>query len=309
MDRPPNGLTVIGWLFVLHALADVAVALYRSQTVDPVVDDILCAALPRSQVCLLAAWLAVGSQRWSWRFCGTIVGVCFVFILFSRFVFLQQKEIGHGTVWLDDEWAQFFRLWGPGDLLIKMPLLLGGVVLPLWIWRLGRWIGTGASFRLPKKWPRLQFRTPDVAVWMITICATLAALYQTAPYPEWTVALGDQWWSRYDFELSMTVYSTASTSVYVMTTLVALWFVHWNARLWLRVAVLMIIVVLPAMAMDGWLRSIVEAKESAGGTTDGLAAYAETITSAIAATVIVGSLAITDTWKRLIDRLKSSADG
>ncbi len=67
---------VIGWLFLSHVLADVAVAVYRWHDVDPALTDLLAAALSRSQLCLLAVWLVVGSERLSWRVCGLIVGIC-----------------------------------------------------------------------------------------------------------------------------------------------------------------------------------------------------------------------------------------
>jgi hypothetical protein len=48
--RTHGTLIAVGWLFVLHALADIAVALYRCHDVDSALTDVLSTALPISQL-------------------------------------------------------------------------------------------------------------------------------------------------------------------------------------------------------------------------------------------------------------------
>jgi hypothetical protein len=121
--------------------------------VDRALTDLLAASLSRSQLCLLAIWLAVGSERLSWRICGLIAGSCFVFIVFSRFVFPGIEDIGRNVFWLDEQWAYYFRLSGPGDVLIKAPILIGGVAAPLLIWRGWRAIWSVRQSGLPRVKP------------------------------------------------------------------------------------------------------------------------------------------------------------
>jgi hypothetical protein len=87
MDRRTRRLIAIGWLLLLHALADVTLAMYRCHDIAPHLTDPLIAALSISQVCLLAAWLAVGYEALTWRICGFVAGLAFIINVFTRLLF------------------------------------------------------------------------------------------------------------------------------------------------------------------------------------------------------------------------------
>src|SRR5688572_12909886 len=119
--------TFILGLILLHGLADVVVGIYGTHDLDRAATDLLRGALSRSQICLLAMWLVAGSERLSWRICGLLTGSCMLFVVFSRAAFSDQNEIGSESLWREEEWAYYFRLTGPGDLLVKLPVLIGSV--------------------------------------------------------------------------------------------------------------------------------------------------------------------------------------
>ncbi len=117
LPHRPHALAPIGWLLLLHVLADLAVALYRCVNLDAALTDLLAAELPRSQLCLLAIWLALGREPLSWRICGLLAGTSLMFTLFTRLLFPGRLESDPADYWFKEEWGYFFRHSGPGDLL------------------------------------------------------------------------------------------------------------------------------------------------------------------------------------------------
>ena len=293
-DRAPSALFAIGWLFLLHGLADVTVGIYRCHDVDRALTDLLAAALTRSQLCLLAIWLVAGSDRFSWRICGLIAGSCFVFIVLSRFVFPGLHDFARDVVWLDEEWAYYFRLSGPGDLLIKGPILIGGVAVPLLVWRGWRAIRSVRQSGLPRlnlaRWLRFQFRMQDAIVWIVTLSVALAATYRTAPYADWYGELLSHWRQVARLKTPPDVYCAASAILYVLVACVSRWSVYSKTALRYRVPIALVLVIAPAYGFELWLREVVEhpASEASSGVWGD--ASAETLTSIVAATIMVGSL-------------------
>lgn len=293
-DRVPSALFAIGWLFVLHGLADIMVGIYRCHDVDRALTDLLAASLTRSQLCLLAIWLAAGSERFSWRICGLIAGSCFVFIVFSRFVFPGAQDIGRDVFWLDEQWAYYFRLSGPGDVLIKAPILIGGLVVPLFIWRGWRAVRSVRQAGLPRvnpaRWLRFQFRMQDIIVWIVTLSVALAATYRTSPYPGWYGDLTDNWREVARLKTPQDVYCAASAVLYVFVAGVSLWAVYSKMLLRFRIPIALTLVITPAFGFELWLRVV--AKHT---TSDSLAevwgqASDEVVPSILAATIMAGSL-------------------
>lgn len=293
-DRAPSALFAIGWLFLLHGLADVMVGIYRCHDVDRALTDLLAASLTRSQLCLLAIWLAAGTERLSWRICGLIAGSCFIFIVFSRFVFPGVQDIGRDVFWMDEQWVYYFRLSGPGDLLIKAPILIGGVAVPLLIRRVWRAIASVRQAGLPRvklaRWLRFQFRLQDVIVWVVTLSVALAAVYRTAPYPGWYGDLIGHWREVARLKTPEDVYCAVSAVLYVLVACVSLGSVYSRMPLRFRVPLAVGLVIAPAFGFEHWLRNV-----ASNSTTDLLPgvwgdASAETMTSILAAMVMVGSL-------------------
>ncbi len=293
-DRASTALFAIGWLFLLHGLADIMVGIYRCHDVDRALTDLLAASLMRSQLCLLAIWLVAGTERLSWRICGLIAGGCFVFIVFSRFVFPGPHDILRDTFWLDEEWEYYFRLSGPGDLLIKAPILIVGVAGPLFAWRIWRAIRAVRQSGLPRvrplNWLRFQFRLQDTAIWIFTLSVALAAIYRTSPFPDWHRDLYDRWRPVYRLKSWPDTYCVASAFLYVLVAYVSLWIVHSEMRLRFRVPLGLALTLGPAIGFEIWLRSVVEHSPSQclPGVWSG--ASAETSMSALAAAIMVGSL-------------------
>jgi hypothetical protein len=293
-DRAPTALFAIGWLFLLHGLADITVGIYRCHDVNRALTDLLAASLMRSQLCLLAIWVAAGTERLSWRICGLIAGGCFVFVVFSRLVFPGAQDILRNTYWLDEEWVYYFRLSGPGDLLVKAPILIFGVAGPLIVWRIWRAIRSVRQSGLPRarlaNWLRFQFRLQDVAIWVITLSMALAAIYRTGPYTDWYGDLIERWRPAYRLKSWPDTYCVASALLYVLVAYVSLWSVYSKMRLRFRVPLALALAIGPAFGFETWLYSVAE--HSASQVLPGVWAQAshETLTSAVAATVMTGSL-------------------
>jgi len=293
-NSKPGGLYAIGWLFLLHGLADIVVGVYRCHDVNRALTDLLAAALPRSQLCLLAMWLVVGSERFSWRICGLVAGSCFVFIVFSCLLFPGECGIGHGTVWLEQEWVYYFRLSGPGDLLVKLPILIGGIAAPLFAWRAWRAIGFIRQSGLPSAKladrRRFQFRFQDVAIWTVALCLALAASYRTAPYPGWFEELLSRWGHMYGLQDPHAAYYTTSALPYVLVGLVSIWAVFSTTPLRFRVPLGIGLVFGPAYGFEIWLQFVAEYSLLGDRSPLWYQASAETFTCAVAAATIVGSL-------------------
>jgi len=293
-DRVPTALFAIGWLFLLHGLADVMVGIYRCHDVDRALTDLLAASLMRSQLCLLAIWLLAGTERLSWRICGLIAGGCFVFIVFSRFVFPGPQDIVRDAYWLDEEWAYYFRLSGPGDLLIKAPILIVGVAGPLFVWRTWRAIHSVRQSGLPRvrlvNWLRFQFRLQDVAIWVVTLSVALAAIYRTSPYPDWYGELFERWRPVYRLENRPDIYCVTSALLYVLVAYVTLWTVHSKMLLRFRMPLAAALAIGPALGFETWLRSVAERSPAQSLPCVWSQATAETSTSVLAAAVMASSL-------------------
>lgn len=305
-DRAPSALFAIGWLFLIHGLADVMVGIYRCHDVDRELTDLLVASLTRSQLCLLAIWLAAGSERLSWRICGLIAGSCFVFIVFSRFVFPGIQDIGRDVFWLDEQWAYYFRLSGPGDVLIKAPILIGGVAAPLLIWRGWRVIQAVRQSGLPRpklaRWLRFQFRMQDVIVWIVTLSVALAATYRTAPYPGWYGDLISRWREVSRLGNPPDVYCAASAALYVLVACVSFWSVYSKTWLRVRVPIALALVIAPAYGFEVWLRDVNEHATSQPIPDVWGHASCETLISIVAATIIVGSLLLVRLYGKVTAR-------
>ena len=293
-NHAPSALFAIGWLFLLHGLADVMVGIYRCHDVDRDLTDVLAASLTRSQLCLLAIWLAAGSERLSWRICGLIAGGCFVFIVFSRFVFPGAEDIWRNVYWYDEEWVYYFRLSGPGDVLIKAPILIGGVVGPLLIWRGWRAIRSVRKSGLPRvklaRWIQFQFRMQDVFVWIVTLSVALAATYRTAPYPGWYGDLIGRWREVSRLANPPDVYCAVSAALYVLVACVSLWSVYSRMSLRFRIPIAIALVLAPALGFEAWLRHVTVQATSQPLPEVWSHASPETLISLVAATVMVGSL-------------------
>jgi hypothetical protein len=301
-----GGLFAIGWLFLLHGLADVLTAVYRCHDVNRPLTDVLAAALPRSQLCLLAIWLALGTERLSWRICGLIAGCCFIFIVFSRLLFPGEYGISHQTGWLEEEWLYYFRVSGPGDVLVKSPILLAGVAGPLLIWRACRALRSlrqsGLTLAESGLWRRFQFGFQDIAVWTVTLCLALAALYRTAPYPGWFDELLSHLRKIRRAQHPEALYVASSAALYVLTAFVSLGVVYAKIPLRFRVPLAVGLVIGPAYGFELWLRKLAEHAGATGISPLVFQASAETVTGIVAALIMVGSLLLIRLWQLLRDR-------
>jgi hypothetical protein len=303
INRAGGQLLAIGWLLLLHGLADVAVGVYHVHDVSRSAIDLLASALARSQLCLLSIWLVVGGARWSWRLCTLIGGCCFVFLVLSRLAFPGQFQIGPNSYWLESEWAVFMRPFGPGDLLVKAPILIGLVALPLIAWRVVRWRRHGEPGLSPPR--RLtQFQMTDVLIWTVTCSLTFAAIYRTAPYPEWFRQLLDHWRAAYRLQQPGATYIVASSIIYVLLAVLAVWTVNGPARAnimrWIAMAVTAVMVTGLAAAFDLWRTA---------ADIDHLPRHAELATSILAAVFVVGSLYIVRLWEHLSNRVAALREG
>lgn len=256
MDRPSRTSYAIWWLFLVHALADVAVGVYRVHDLDREVTDVLSAALARGQLSLLAIWLAAGVDPLSWRLCGLIGGVCFLFVVFSRTALPGHFGLGGGAYWLEEEWAYYFRLTAPGDLLVKAPVLIGGIVGPLAAWRIAsRMFGSRAS-REDRGGRRFQFGLREAAIWMVTISLTLAAVFRTAPYEEWLAESAAHWREAYRLDDAASAYSLASGLCYAIIALIALWAVYGTHRWPIQAIVALLTAGAVGYGLEAWLHRI-----------------------------------------------------
>lgn len=312
-DRAPTALFAIGWLFLLHGLADIMVGIYRCHDVDRALTDLLTASLMRSQLCLLAIWLVAGTDRLSWRISGLIAGSCFVFIVFSRFVFPGPQDIVRDIIWLDEEWEFYFRLSGPGDLLIKAPILIVGVVAPLLAWRFWRAIRSVRQSGLPRvklvEWLRFQFRLQDVAIWVVTLSLALAAVYRTSPYPDWYGDLFERWRPGYRLESRPDTYCVVSAILYVLVAFVSLWTVQSKMTMWFRMPIAAALVIGPGLGFETWLRSIAHHSSEPSDPRVWSQATGETSTCVLAAAVMIGSLLLVRLYGMVAERRRGRQRG
>jgi hypothetical protein len=269
MNRDPDERLAVGSLFLLHALADIAVGVFRFQDVDWAATDVMSAALSRSQICLLAIWLVLGRTRFSWRLCGLIAGSSFTFSVFTRTALAPQHALGSSAMWLDEEWIHYFGPSEPGDYLVKSPILLCGIVVPLIVWRWrGRRLNEEFHSSRSESTKLFRFGLADTALWAFTLCVVLVCVFQTAPYPEWFSQLFEHWRQTYRMPDAAAKYSVLSSLLYLVLALVSLWVVHSHKRGYVRLFVLAALVVIPSF----WLPST------------------EIVMGGVVAAIIVGSL-------------------
>jgi hypothetical protein len=312
MPRAPRRSFAILWLLAIHVLANVAVGVYRAQDVNRELTDLFSAALGRSQICLLAMWLALGSDPLSWRLCGFVGGVSFVFVIFTRTALPGQYGAGAGAIWLDEEWSHYFRLSGPGDLLVKAPVLAGLVAAPLIVLRFisrGALAPGSSDSRNPepdasasrqmsgakaapqrRRNRRIQFGLGEASLWIITLSMTFAAIFRTAPYPEWLAELAAKWKEQWRFPNEAAVYAVASGAVYAILALASLWLVYGRTSLWLRFLIFAALVIGPAYACQSWLHRITARPHQLGLSPVWGQASGEVATAAVAALLCVASI-------------------
>jgi hypothetical protein len=276
----------IGWLFLLHALTDLLIGVLRTLNLGHPATDLLGAAVPRAQFCLLVIWFLVGRQRWSWRLSGLVAGSSFLFIVFSRLLFPRSEGVGDGAFWFENEWERYFLASGPGDLLVKSPVLLVGITLPLLVWR---WVrarrGPSAATPPARARLRLQFRVQDVAVWTVAICCSLVAIFRVPPYPGWWNELFSHWQRSWRSAMGLDPYGIYSAGLYVVAALTLVWAVHSTKSLMLRVATAVLPACLAAVCWDAWLRGLPR--------LDGVFPLApETATTLTAMVLMLGSLVL-----------------
>lgn len=224
-------------LALLHVLLDVTVVVYAARDFNSPNTELLAAALSRSQICLLAVWFVLGFEPFSWRLCGLTSGCCLVFMLFSRMSFFLQEEIGPGSIWREVEWNSYFRETGPGDLLVKMPILMSGIIVPLFmLHRRNSAQIANLQNRSGFQSLRLQFRLHHIIVWVIAISVLLATFFQTGPYRSWYRELGEHWMQSFRTQDGAVLYTVASALVYVVGTLASLWLVYGRSRVEMRMS-------------------------------------------------------------------------
>jgi len=289
-------LSAIGWLLLLHGLADVLVGVYRCLDLDPALIDVLSAALTRSQLALLAIWFAIGREPWSWRFCGLVGGVCFLFSIMSGMALPGQWDMPVGAYWFLEEWAHYYRPSGPGDTLVKAPIVVPGVVLPLLMGRLIR--GTRSRRRQPWSWAGwrradwLRFRFQDLAVWSVTVSAVLVAVFQTAPYEGWFERLWHHGCVIYQMDNDATRYSVLSSLLYVWVAWLAVAASCGGLRVRYAVPVTLILVVVPAVGVEAWAERMAQASRSWNMTPLWFQGTDETIIAVLAWLFVAGSLGL-----------------
>jgi hypothetical protein len=292
--------TILLALALFQGLLDVAVAIYATRGFEGVQTELFASALSRSQICLLAVWFALGSERLSWRFCGLIAGSCLVFVLFSRMTFTFQDEIGPGGIWREVEWNYYFRATGPGDLLVKLPMMISGISVPLFVLRLRN----SAKTALPEnrseglRWPPLQFRLQDVIIWVIAISILLATFFQTGPYPGWYQELGEHWMQHFRLQERAAIYTVATALVYVAGTFASLWSIYGRGPLGLRISLGSVLTLAAAYAVDP-LRPKIAGEVSSESSS-------EMLTCGMAVLTMVATFALFKVYNQYFDVIAST---
>lgn len=197
----------IAWLFLVHALLNLAVGLYRCHNVTPGLTDHLATVLPGAQTCLLVCWLFFGPASLSKRLAGFIGGHLQIFLVYSNFLLPDFETIRRRNNW---QWS-YFHYSGPGDWLAKVPVLLlglGSVFLLVKIYRC--WLsqpsdneetqGLASTEDLDSvRQPLMQFDVADLLFWTIVCCLALS-VYAAPAYTGWTIDVLQIWAGIYKFE-------------------------------------------------------------------------------------------------------------
>lgn len=195
----------LGWLLLLHSLADLAAAVYRCAAINPPLTDLLAGTLMRAQFGLLCVWLLAGKDPLSWRLAGFFGGSGWLFFVYSRLLFAGYHKPSIGPAWFRSDFDVYFSSTGPGDLLLKAPLMLALIGVALMTFRAVVWIRS----RLPTKndntastqsensgaklrW--LQFSVADYLIWSFTL-GLLMMVYTVTPWHEGWLELVRWRWS------------------------------------------------------------------------------------------------------------------
>jgi len=226
LGRRPHPLAALGWLFLLHLLADLIIAILRSNRLGGEWTNLWAAALPRSQLCLLAVWLALGREPLSWRLCGLAGGGCTVFTVFTRLLLPGRIGLPTAHRWYSEEWLLFFDVSGPGGVLVDAPAMVLSIAAPLIAWRTWRALRLRHEATRPNRPWRFQFRFQDVAIWTATFGIVLVAANRTAPYPGWWGELGDTFRSFTHDWRALAVRLTVVGPSYATGTLTVVWCVY-----------------------------------------------------------------------------------
>jgi hypothetical protein len=308
-DPSSRRLTAVGWLLILHALADVLVGVYRCMDFEPSLIDVLSAALTRSQLGLLAIWFAIGKEPWSWRLCGLIAGSCFLFSVMSGLALPGQWDLPPSAYWFVEEWAHYFRPAGPGDALIKAPIVIPGVAIPLLLLRAVQGLRTHwgkpwspAALRNPA-WFRFRFQ--DLAVWSVTASFVLVAIFQTAPYEGWFDDLFYHARHIFRFDKAPAEYSVISSVLYVAVALLALWAALGPGRLRWRLPITLGLSAISAIGFELWANRLAEMTRRWNLSALWFQGTAETAITVITWGLIAGSLGLF--W--LYDQTSRSQNG
>ena len=204
--RRGRRMFALGWLLVLHLLADLTVAVYRCAAVNPPLTDLLAGGLMRAQFGLLCVWLFAGKDPLSWRIAALISGCSYLFLLFSRLLFAGYYKPTLGPAWFAYEFHIYFRSTGPGDLLLKAPLMLGALAVVLISYQLVLWLARRVGWLQPEKADRglvreesgsrmrwLQFSVADFLIWSFTLGLAMTAFSVTPPYEGWLELVRWRW--------------------------------------------------------------------------------------------------------------------
>jgi hypothetical protein len=196
----------LGWLLVLHLLADLAVALYRCAAINPPLTDLLAGGLMRAQFGLLCVWLLAGKDPLSWRLAGIISGSSILFLVYSRLLFAGFYKPTLGPAWFAYEFHLYFRSTGPGDLLLKAPFMFAALAGVLVLYQLARWVLRRVGWLAPERvapfMPKeesgsrlrwLQFSVADFLIWSFTIGLAMTALNVTPHYEGWLELVRWRW--------------------------------------------------------------------------------------------------------------------
>lgn len=184
----------LGWLLLLHFLADLAVALYRCTAINPLLTDTFAGALMRAQFGLLCVWLFAGKDPLSWRLAGFLSGSAGIFVVYSRLIFPGFHKPSLGPAWFRSDFDLYFRSTGPGDLLLKAPLMLALIVVALMvyqgaIWELERYhppkrrLSNSLADESGARLQWLQFSMADYLIWSFTL-GLVMMVFTVAPYHE-----------------------------------------------------------------------------------------------------------------------------
>ncbi|ADB16087.1 hypothetical protein Psta_1411 [Pirellula staleyi DSM 6068] len=261
MDRRNRRLFVLAWLFLVHGLADLAVALYRCLEIAPSFTDFLATSLPRAQLALLVAWVVLGREPLLWRLLGTVISLSWIFTIFSAFHFPGYYKPSMGEAWLVSDFGYYFRPTGPGDLLLKAPVIVGVMLVPLVIAKLVFWWRerrTQAPLAEPIAATThhfFQFRFQDILLWNLAVALVLTAI-AAEPHEGWFEVLGSRWWMM--SIQRATPYSRAMQLAAIPTSLamlVAIVPVRTRTALVAQLLLIIVVGVIPALLVDRYCRS------------------------------------------------------